>query len=263
MILNFKKEMKRSTEEQVRKLNSSSSYILVKNEVVCEARDRGNKAKNRTMKRPNTQDRNSKEVDKKLRISTDPIEGTCLQKQIFVDTSNDSIESNTLSKAKKKSEKLKPKAVGKGKSKKEDKENSRSLSKGQQNRSSSKRRKTSSNKLKVSIKSVADKTKVKSIISNKSKAGYFLSEGLISGKVCAKEERPATTVQKLFPKKNSKTPQTTELKRKNLSDGNILKSLKPYPPGGLELESKRGLLKTTRFREGLNIVVEDNLARST
>lgn len=70
-----------------------------------------------------------------------------------------------------------------------------------------------------------------------------------------------TTQTKVFNKKSSRTNMKTDAKAKNQSDGNILKNSMLINPlkSTLEKEHCRGLLKSSKFREGLNSV--ENLAR--
>lgn len=69
------------------------------------------------------------------------------------------------------------------------------------------------------------------------------------------------TQTKVFNKKSSRTNMKTESKTKNQSDGNILKNPKLLNPlkSTLEKEHCRGLLKSSKFREGLNSV--ENIAK--
>lgn len=68
-----------------------------------------------------------------------------------------------------------------------------------------------------------------------------------------------TTQQKVFNKKSSRSQMKTENKTKNQSDGNILKKSRLINPlkATLEKELCRGLLKSSRFREGLKSVEND------
>lgn len=66
---------------------------------------------------------------------------------------------------------------------------------------------------------------------------------------------PATQT-KVFNKKSSRTNMKTDPKTKNQSDGNILKNAKLLNPlkSTLEKDYCRGLLKSSKFRDGLNSV---------
>lgn len=109
------------------------------------------------------------------------------------------------------------------------------------------------------VKKKAPISKVKSRVNSREDAGSKIREKEKSRPTKIPYLGMPTTQQKVFNKKSSRSQMKTENRTKNQSDGNILKKSRLLNPlkSTLEKELCRGLLKSSRFRDGLKSVEND------